>query len=106
MGGRTIARNFSGMTTEKQKEYIGSMVTQNHVAPMELKLLRMQMQLVAALEGRPWKEPDDKELELYVARKEVLNLEARLAAFTAACLMQYYKKEEENNNGQQRIDGV
>jgi len=104
MGGRTIARNFSGMTTEKQKEYIGSMVMQNNVAPMELKLLRMQMQLVAALEGRPWKQPDDKELELYAARKEIINLEARLAAFAAAYIMQQHK--EEDSDGQQRIDGV
>lgn len=104
MGGRTITRNFSSMTTEKQKEYIGSMVLQNNVAPMELKLLRMQMQLVAALEGRSWKQPNDKDLELYVARNEIASLEARLTA-AAAYIMQQHKGEE-GNDGQQRIDGV
>ena len=105
MGTTTMTTKLSQLTAEEQKAYLGSRISQNHVAPMELKLLSMQLQLTAKIEGRPWKQPNDKELELYIARKEVANLEAKLAAFTAAFIMQYRKREEENDD-QQRIDGV
>ena len=105
MGARTMTTNLSRLSTKDQKAYLGSRIAQNHVAPMELKLLRMQMRLAAALEGHQWEQLDDKELQLITARNEIAALEARLVAFTAACMMEYSKREEEND-GQQRIDGI
>ncbi|MDR2686840.1 MAG: hypothetical protein LBB75_03745, partial [Oscillospiraceae bacterium] len=97
-----MTAKLSQLTTEEQKAHLSSRLSQSYIAPMELKLLRMQMQLAAKIEGHPLKQPDDREMELIAARNEIALLEAKLAAFTAAFIMQY-RKRKDDGDGQQRI---
>ena len=107
MGGRTMAPSFSSLTTQKQKEYIASMVAQNIVRPMELKAIGMEMQFLAALEGRKYKPMDETELALLAAQREKNEMEKRqiwLAALAATLLYREYAESEDEVDGQQRLD--
>jgi len=86
------------------------MVMQNVVKPMELKAIGMEMQLLAALEGRKYKPMDETELALLAAYREKQELEKRqiwLAALAATLLYREcteYVRSEEEVDGQQRLD--
>lgn len=100
MSPTAVMTKASGQTIEKQKAILGSKVLHSLVSPVEFHALQMQMKITAALEGRPFRALDEKELWLAAADREIKDLEVRqmwLAVLAAS--MMYSEKGRGDTDG-------